>query len=460
VLFRSVNTRIDSFTMFDYYTPAANEPITSIISLMAIADLLSEYRGDFDVKDILFVLMDNDAFDYGGSHRFVKDLQSGQLEADPKLLRTFIELSQMGFVSLKDTNNLWMHIDPIIYNGNATIKKEIDDLVQTFETKSSSKIKLVSDRTQPLPPSSYQTFLKYNLQIPGIVLADHEVAYANKYYHSIFDTSDRLNVSLAENTTEEEALKTTTALGKSLQSLTTSIASALYSLSSKKTAFSGSTNQTLINQLIYCFYVNSKCDLFRSVMTGKEFNGFVTLLSKSTPKDKLCFYTGVNNSTITGKIITNFLLRYFTRNKLADDFKQDACNADNIRAKFNDFKVIDVSFVDVGSSSNSTLYRGSRCIASAVSQHSSVSPALVDSDDGVLRETNLYPAWTESQWESKDVQMRIFVYSASSLEMITLFAGLFVLLISILITYLINKYAPKWFSDASEISHANENFLN
>jgi hypothetical protein len=76
-----VNTRIDSFTMFDYYTPAANEPITSIISLMAIADLLSEYRSDFDLKDILFVLMDNDAFDYGGSHRFVNDLQSGQLEA-------------------------------------------------------------------------------------------------------------------------------------------------------------------------------------------------------------------------------------------------------------------------------------------------------------------------------------------------------------------------------------------
>ena len=368
----------------------------------------------------------------------------------------------MGFVSLKDTNNLWMHIDPIIYNGNATIKQQIDALVQLFETKSSSKIKLVSDRTQPLPPSSYQTFLKKNLQIAGVVLADHEVEYANKYYHSIFDTSDRLNVTFGENTTEEEAIKTTTALGKTIQSLTTSIASSLYSLASTKPAFSGTTNQTLINQLVYCFYVNSKCDLFRSVMTSKEFNGLVTLLSKSTPKDKLCFYTGVNNSTITGKIIANFLLRYFTRNKLADNFTQGDCNANNIREKFKDLKLVDVSFVDVGSSSSSssTLYKGSRCIASAVSQHSSVSPALLDSDDGVLRDTNLYPAWTESQWESKDVQMRIFVYSASSLEMITLFAGLFVLLLSILITYLVNKYASKWFSDASEISHANENFLN
>ena len=71
--FIMLTSRIDTFTLFEYVTPAGNEPVTSIISLLAIIDLLTAYRVDFK-SNVLFYFFDNEAFDYGGSQRFLFDL--------------------------------------------------------------------------------------------------------------------------------------------------------------------------------------------------------------------------------------------------------------------------------------------------------------------------------------------------------------------------------------------------
>ena len=68
-----VSARVDTFTMYEYYTPAANEPISSIIGLLSLAELLARHRDEL-TNNILFVLFDNEAFEYGGSSRFVNDL--------------------------------------------------------------------------------------------------------------------------------------------------------------------------------------------------------------------------------------------------------------------------------------------------------------------------------------------------------------------------------------------------
>jgi hypothetical protein len=69
-----VTSRIDSFTMYEYYTPGANEPMSSIIGLLALVETLAKYRSDMKLANLLFVLFDNEAFDYGGSSRFANDL--------------------------------------------------------------------------------------------------------------------------------------------------------------------------------------------------------------------------------------------------------------------------------------------------------------------------------------------------------------------------------------------------
>jgi hypothetical protein len=72
-----ISARLDTFTIYEYYTPAANEPISSIIGLLSLADILSQssFRNETpNNKDVLFVLFDNEAFDYGGSSKFANDL--------------------------------------------------------------------------------------------------------------------------------------------------------------------------------------------------------------------------------------------------------------------------------------------------------------------------------------------------------------------------------------------------
>lgn len=73
-----VSSRLDTFTMYEYYTPAANEPISSIIGLLAVAEVLARNRADMTRTNVLFTLFDNEAFEYGGSSRFVNDLVLNQ----------------------------------------------------------------------------------------------------------------------------------------------------------------------------------------------------------------------------------------------------------------------------------------------------------------------------------------------------------------------------------------------
>jgi hypothetical protein len=88
-----LTTQLDSFTLFEYYTPGASKPITSIIALLSIADLLSNHRHDF-VNELLFGLFSNEAFDYAGSSRFVYDLKEKQF---PSLKNKTVFMSKCCF---------------------------------------------------------------------------------------------------------------------------------------------------------------------------------------------------------------------------------------------------------------------------------------------------------------------------------------------------------------------------
>ena len=74
-----LSARLDTFTLFEAYTPGADEPISGLISLFVLAELLGSVSADFDRLRPLFVLFDNEAFDYGGSSRFVRDLISNSM---------------------------------------------------------------------------------------------------------------------------------------------------------------------------------------------------------------------------------------------------------------------------------------------------------------------------------------------------------------------------------------------
>lgn len=178
---------------------------------------------------------------------------------------------------------------------------------------SNGSIKSVSNINQPLPPSSVQSFLRQGLDIAGISIADHELKYTNNFYHSIFDTPENLNIIFPSNMSEVDAYNYTTPLGRRLQQLLTNIAQTIYSVSSRKVNLTtdNKIDQVSLNKLIYCFYKNSTCDFFKSILTEKQWQSYLQLLDVVLPKKSLSFYTGVNDNSISGKWITSMLLRYF-----------------------------------------------------------------------------------------------------------------------------------------------------
>ena len=69
-----LSARIDAFTMFEYFTPGANQPISAIVAMVALVELLVKHRAQMSRANVLVVLFDNEALDYGGSSRFANDL--------------------------------------------------------------------------------------------------------------------------------------------------------------------------------------------------------------------------------------------------------------------------------------------------------------------------------------------------------------------------------------------------
>ena len=51
------------------------------------------------------------------------------------------------------------------------------------------------DSSVPLPPSSFQSFLKKDLDIPGVVITNHEGNYTNRYYNSEWDTPNSIRMN-------------------------------------------------------------------------------------------------------------------------------------------------------------------------------------------------------------------------------------------------------------------------
>ena len=284
-----------------------------------------------------------------------------------------------------------------------------------------------------------QSFLRQGLEVAGISIADHEIKYKNMFYHSVFDTPESLQIKFPDNMTEPEAYNFTTPLSKRLQKLITNIAQTIYSVSSSKGNLTNDlqVDQITLNKLIYCFYKNTTCNFFKSLLTEKQWQNYLQLLDLNLPKKKLSFYTGVNDNSISGKWISTMLLRYFTRNLELERLNATECSSDSASVA-SYVQKNKVSFKTFSFVNNST------CVIASLYPVSSVSPAFDKFSNGIITSDN-FPAWSESSWASVNVQMKLFMYTNDVLKIFSLVLGLVVFLISIVITYSANRFSNKWF---------------
>ncbi|KAL2771449.1 nicastrin isoform 3 precursor [Daubentonia madagascariensis] len=366
-----------------------------------------------------------ETFDYIGSSRMVYDMEKGKFPVQLENIDSFVELGQ---VALRTSLELWMHTDPVSQK-NESVRNQVEDLLATLQ-KSGAGIPAVvlrrPNQSQPLPPSSLQRFLRAR-NISGVVLADHSTAFHNKYYQSIYDTAENINVSYPEWLSPEEDLNFVTDTAKALADVATVLGRALYELAGG-TNFSDTVqaDPQTVTRLLYGFLVRANNSWFQSILRQdlRSYLGDGPLqhyIAVSSPTNTT-YVVQYALANLTGKVIN------LTREQCQDPSKVPNENKD----------LYEYSWVQGPLSSNET-DRLPRCVRSTARLARALSPAFELSQWSSTE----YSTWTESRW--KDIRARIFLIASKELEFITLMVGFGILIFSLIVTYCINAKADVLF---------------
>uniref|UniRef100_A0A8C1KC63 Nicastrin n=1 Tax=Cyprinus carpio TaxID=7962 RepID=A0A8C1KC63_CYPCA len=216
-------TRLDGRSFFWEQAPAAEGTVSGIVTLLATIQALYPVTQEAPPpRNIFFSFFQGEAFDYIGSSKMVYDMEKNDFVIDMNNVHSMLEIGQVG---LRSGRSLWMHSDPVSRQN-----KSVDTEVSEEEGKLSLFSHLTVDHpsvSQPLPPSSFQRFLRAR-RIPGLVLADHNTSFTNRYYESMYDDAENLNVTYPPGLTPDEQLVYETDAAKSLAEVATLVARSLY----------------------------------------------------------------------------------------------------------------------------------------------------------------------------------------------------------------------------------------
>ncbi|XP_016391347.1 nicastrin-like, partial [Sinocyclocheilus rhinocerous] len=351
-------------------------------------------------------------------------------------------------VGLRSGRSLWMHSDPVS-RKNESVNAEVLDLMNKMQSAAAGlNVSLGHPLfTQPLPPSSLQRFLRAR-PIPGLVLADHQTLFNNRYYESMYDDVENLNVTYPPDLSPDEQLVYETDAAKSLAEVATLVARSLYlqaggedkSLSNITADPKIVSHMTNTHTHTRAHTLTHNMHWFRSLLPPEVTKkGDNSILSSGPPQ----FYIGLG-PRIHGPVhsVTRFV-QYILANLTGTvtNLTESQCqNPSEINTENKD--LFSYFWVSGPASLNST--GEPFCVRASVRLSKAVSPAFELLEYGSPN----YSTWTESRWKS--IRARIFLVASRELEMLTLGVGVAVLLLSLLVTYFISSKAELLFSSARE----------
>uniref|UniRef100_A0A673H6S8 Nicastrin n=1 Tax=Sinocyclocheilus rhinocerous TaxID=307959 RepID=A0A673H6S8_9TELE len=378
-------TRLDGRSFFWEQAPSAEGTVSGIVTLLATIQALHPVTQEAPPPhNIFFSFFQGEAFDYIGSSKMVYDMERNDFVIDLNNVHSMLEIGQVG---LRSGRSLWMHSDPVSRQN-----KSVD--IEVMQSAAAG-LNLTVDQpsvSQPLPPSSFQRFLRVR-GIPGLVLADHNTSFNNRYYESLYDDAENLNVTYPPDLSPDEQLVYETDAAKSLAEVATLVARSLY------------------------------------IQAGGDENN----LNNITADPKIVSHTTSTNTHTQTPTHTNTQSQTHTHSHSHSQTHTHTLTHTQLFSYF---------WVSGPASLNST--GEPFCVRASVRLSKAVSPAFELLEYGSPN----YSTWTESRWKS--IQARIFLVASRELEMLTLGVGVAVLLLSLLVTYFISSKAELLFSSARE----------
>ncbi|XP_029310009.1 LOW QUALITY PROTEIN: nicastrin [Cottoperca gobio] len=431
-------SRLDSRSFFFDVAPGAESGVSGFVTLLAAAHALRNATQEAPpTRTILYTFFQGETFDYIGSSRMVYDMENNHFAVDLNNVHSVLEVGQVG---LRADSKLWLHSDPVS-RKNSSVNEEVRKLITNLQSAATGLSVSVEEPnfSQPLPPSSFQRFLRAR-QIPGIVIEDHRSAFTNSFYESMFDNADYLNISYPPNLTPEEQLEFVTDTAKALTEVATMVARALYSQAGGEGAQMSSikADPQIVTRLLYGFLVRSNNSWFQQLIP----TDLMTHLADRPTN----FYVGVAQQPSEPTLLVQHLLANLTGSTV--NVTQDNCKNQREDEKDVDTKHFYFYMWVQGAAPPNSTKREGYCVRSTVRLSKALSPAF-DLQEYTSKD---YSTWTESRWKS--IKGRIFLVASHELEMVTLGVGVGVLITSLLLTYIMSSKADILFSSGREPANA------
>ncbi|CAL1579108.1 unnamed protein product [Knipowitschia caucasica] len=431
--------RMDSRSFFFDLAPGAQSSASGLIALLAAAQALRNISDeDQPNRTILYAFFEGETFDYIGSSKMVYDMENTRFALDLDNVHSMVEVGQVGI--RPQGSPIYLHSDPVS-RKNDSVNTEVQSLIENLKEASSSSNTNVSEpeASQPLPPSSLQRFLRAR-PFPGVVLQDHSSTFTNRYYESMFDNPENLNMTYPPELTPEEQLSFVTDTAKALADVATLVAQTLFLQAGGDSAKATSitADPQTVARLLYGFLVKSNNSWFEQ-MIPSDFKS--RLVDRPTN-----FYTGVHMQKSEPSFLVEYILANLTGtvvNVTQEDCKAQRENEDDKESRH----LYSYMWVQGAPVANST-DTDSLCVRSSVRLSPAISPAF----DLDLLSSADYSTWTESRW--KKINGRIFLVASHELEMLTLGVGVGILLLSLILTYLISSKAEILFCSGREPTSA------
>ncbi|PSN40779.1 Nicastrin [Blattella germanica] len=290
--------------------------LVTLLMTARILASIAQNEGDIESQqddNVMFLLLNGESYDYIGSSRLVWDMEHGVFPMKPDLsiknqpkpfylhnIKLFVELSHLSnhgwnsetnitnfyihqygpssnkiqssavmalqeaseayrFSLFKDTNLCAIHakrvtIMPKDIHLARRIRGERAEVTSFKEEidKASSNTGLKFNGVDSLPPSSLQSILLKDQMTAGVVLADYDSHYLNRYYHSIMDDSANINYTYQNGSDPSK---------DSIQMMVATFSKILAVTVYKLIKGTGAE----VDELFHCYLDTMNCPLFRAV---------------------------------------------------------------------------------------------------------------------------------------------------------------------------------------------------
>lgn len=131
----------------------------------------------FTETNVVFSLLNGEAFDYIGSSRLVYDLKKGHFNALGGVNLKFDDIKCVIEFGQLNEGKLYFH------SNNGKSNKMINKLQKALNAE-------VLEGS--VPPASIQSFLNENSNLTAVVISSHGAQFENRYYNGMLDDAESL----------------------------------------------------------------------------------------------------------------------------------------------------------------------------------------------------------------------------------------------------------------------------